>query len=108
MRAALLTPLLLSGLLASVSTLAQEAAPPAPAPESTPSASRHNQRIERIRHEDRGSKIDELRVGGETKTITVQPKLGNLPAYDVEPPQPGKAPAQDGTSGRRTWKALQF
>lgn len=109
MRAVFLTPLLLSGLLASAQ--AQEAAPapePTPATEAAVSGDRHNQRIERIQHEDRGNRIDELRVGGETKTITVQPKMGKLPAYDVAPAKPGKDPAQDGTNGRRTWKALQF
>ena len=53
-------------------------------------------RTERIQIEDAGARIDELRVGGETKTITVQPK-GRLPAYQVEP-----------TSGERSWKILGF
>jgi hypothetical protein len=44
----------------------------------------------------KGARIDELRIGGETKTITVQPK-GRLPAYQVEP-----------TSGERSWKILGF
>lgn len=66
---------------------------------------RSSQRIERIRHEDAGSRVDELRVGGETKHINVQPKVGNLPAYEV---QPGKVEDADGTNGRRVWRALQF
>ncbi|WPC68185.1 hypothetical protein SBP18_06655 [Rhodoferax ferrireducens] len=53
-------------------------------------------RTERIQIEDSGARIDELRVGGETKTISVQPK-GSLPAYQVEP-----------TSGERSWKILGF
>ena len=53
-------------------------------------------RTERIQIEDSGARIDELRVGGETKTITVQPK-GRLPSYQVEP-----------TSGERSWKILGF
>lgn len=53
-------------------------------------------RTERIHIEDTGSKIDELRIGGETKTIDVQPK-GGMPAYQVAP-----------TSGERTWKILGF
>ncbi len=53
-------------------------------------------RTERIQIEDAGTRIDELRVGGETKTITVQPK-GSMPAYQVQP-----------TSGERSWKILGF
>lgn len=53
-------------------------------------------RTERIRVEDKGSRIDELRIGGETKTIDVQPK-GGMPAYQVQP-----------VSGERTWKILGF
>ena len=53
-------------------------------------------RTERIHIEDAGSKIDELRIGGETKTIEVQPK-GGMPAYQIAP-----------TSGERSWKVLGF
>lgn len=53
-------------------------------------------RIERIQIEDGGARIDELKVGGETKTITVQPK-GGMPAYDVQP-----------VTGARSWKILGF
>lgn len=45
---------------------------------------RKNQKIERIRHEDSGSRIDELRVGGETQQITVTTR-SRLPAYEVRP-----------------------
>jgi hypothetical protein len=53
-------------------------------------------RIEHIRVEDAGARIDELRVGGETQSITVQPKDG-MPAYQVAP-----------KTGERTWKVLGF
>lgn len=53
-------------------------------------------RIERIQIEDGGARIDELRVGGETKSITVQPK-GGMPGYDVQP-----------LTGARSWKILGF
>ncbi|MBA3058565.1 MAG: hypothetical protein KJ614_04365 [Gammaproteobacteria bacterium] len=81
--------------------LAQSAAP-APSTATPPAAAASRaagaieQRTERIQIEDAGARIDELRVGGETKTITVQPK-GRLPAYQVEP-----------TSGERSWKILGF
>jgi hypothetical protein len=53
-------------------------------------------RTERLHHEDSGAKIDELRIGGETKTIDVTPK-GGMPAYQIQP-----------TTGARSWKILGF
>ena len=45
---------------------------------------RREPRVERIVVEDAGSRVDELRVGGQTQHITVQPKTGTpLPAYEV-------------------------
>ncbi len=59
---------------------------------------------ERIVVDDGGARINELRVGGETRSITVQPK-GGMPAYDVRPIS--GADTQN-TSGARTWKILGF
>lgn len=68
-----------------------------PQPTVAPTASRSvEKRIEHIQIEDAGARIDELRVGGETRNITVQPK-GRLPRYDVQP-----------VSGERSWKILDF
>lgn len=53
-------------------------------------------RIEHIHVEDAGARIDEVRVGGETQSITVQPKDG-MPTYQVAP-----------KTGERTWKVLGF
>lgn len=106
--------LLLTSLLLSAPVLAQDKGenspqPNAQAPEqltkSEQKGDKRNQRIERIRVEDGGSRVDELRVGGETKNITVQPKVGNLPSYEV---QPQNTEGSDGTNGRRVWRALQF
>ncbi len=70
------------------------------------------QKIERIRTEDSAVRIDELRVGGQTQSIDVQPK-GNAPAYQVSPEAGGNAnPAQRdapaSTKGVRSWKILNF
>jgi len=54
------------------------------------------QLIERIHVEDGGSRIDEVRFGGETRSISVAPK-GGLPVYDVQP-----------VTGARTWKVFGF
>lgn len=67
------------------------------APKSSPDVpAAVEKRTERIHIEDTGAKIDELRIGGETKSIDVKPK-GDMPAYQVAP-----------TSGERTWKVLGF
>ena len=63
------------------------------------------QRIEHIVLEDGGNRIEELRIGGETKSITVQPK-GGLPAYEVQPEN--NAASANTTSGNRVWKILGF
>jgi len=67
-----------------------------PSPAASTSPNPVERRIERIQVEDAGARIDELRVGGETKTITVQPK-GGMPVYDVQP-----------VTGARSWKILGF
>jgi hypothetical protein len=73
----------------------QTGAPALQTPASAAPAS-VEKRTERIHIEDTGARIDELRIGGETKTIDVKPK-GDMPAYQVAP-----------TSGERSWKILGF
>lgn len=98
MRSALFLTLALS---CTSSCWAQAPAPAQAAPNpQQPSTSNRpeavEKRTERIRVEDEGSRIDELRIGGETKSIDVQPK-GGMPAYQVQP-----------ASGERSWKILGF
>ena len=86
--------------------------PPTEAQGALP-AERPEQSIQRIRTEDAGSRIDEVRVGGQTQSITVQPKVGNdLPAYEVKPSNtvPGTAPSSSSgdTTGSRVWNVLKF
>ena len=95
---------------------AQTAAPaPAPAPDAPKAATseRPQKATERIRTEDAGSRIDEVRVGGETQSITVQPKTGtDVPAYEVRPSDNTKGSAtgttSGGTTGSRVWNVLKF
>ena len=73
---------------------------------------RKNQKIERIRIEDAGNRIDELRVGGQTQNITVQPKA-DVPAYEIQPDDLARSrPAQsrDGLAARkqRVWNVFNF
>ena len=67
--------------------------------------------IERIRTEDAGSRIDELRVGGETKQISVQPKT-TVPAYEVKPAEGARGTPpptiSNDTNGSRVWNFFKF
>ncbi len=96
MRSALLLTLsLLSASLCSAQAPAPAPSPSQPKPSTAPDGA-IEKRTERIQVEDGGARIDELRIGGETKSITVKPK-GGMPAYDVQP-----------ASGERSWKVLGF
>jgi len=92
------------------------ASPPASnaAPVSNPAGKapgRPDPSIERIRTQDAGSRIDELRVGGETQSLTVQP-AADMPAYEVRPmdaSRNGSGAASDkGSAGARFWNILKF
>ena len=114
----------LAVLLASAGWSSAQTAPPAaqaasaaPAAGSVQTgpvpAARGEQVIQRIRTEDAGSRIDEVRVGGQTQSITVQPKTGiNIPAYEVKPSDTanGAAPStsKGDTTGSRVWNVLKF
>lgn len=54
-----------------------------------------NQLIERILVEGNDTRVEELRVGGESRSITVTPN--RFPAYNVQP-----------KTGERTWKLFDF
>ncbi len=94
MRSALLFALTLS--CASLCWAQPAVTAPAPQLPASSSAGAIEKRTEHIHIEDAGSRIDELRVGGETRSIHVQPK-GDMPAYQVAP-----------ASGERSWKILGF
>lgn len=72
--------------------------PPAQSASATaaPTKQAPEQTTQHIVVEDASTRIDEVRVGSETKSITVKPK-SDMPAYDVAP-----------ASGERTWKVLGF
>jgi len=99
-----------TALIWAASVSAQTAtAQPAPA-EQAPLSASEGKAMERITHEDALSRIDELRVGGETRSIDVQPKNG-APAYEITPlPAADSATSagQGGSSGRSRWRILSF
>jgi hypothetical protein len=98
-------------LLAAVCALCASAAlaQPASLPAAPAPADAIEPRIERIRHEDALTRVDELRVAGQTRNITVQPKNG-APAYDVAPATGGEDPnaARNGSTGKSRWRLLDF
>lgn len=73
------------------------------------------QKAEHITHEDGGSRVDEVRVGGITRQIDVQTKSG-LPAYQVQPAtntqgtvtSAGERSGSQGSAGRASWRLLNF
>lgn len=74
---------------------------------------RRNQRIEHLVHEDAGSRIEETRYAGQTQSITVQPKTGDVPAYEVAPATPSRNRIADerqssSGGGQRFWNVFRF
>ena len=70
--------------------------------------------IQRTVIEDRGTRIDELRVRGQLQKVTVSPK-GGAPGYEVLTTDDGQSAGASGASGRslgsagkRVWKVLGF
>jgi len=101
-------------LLLCAAWLAVPAWAQAPAPQREPAGDpRQNQKIERIRHEDASNRIDEVRVGGQTQSISVQPK-GEAPGYEIQPTDMLRSRPGDhreglsGATGQRVWNVLKF
>ena len=93
--------------------VATQAAAPDPLQQDGPADPRRNQKIERIHVEDGGASIDELRVGGETRSITVQPKA-NVPQYEFQPTDLSRSRPADNRDGlsspssQRVWNLFKF
>lgn len=73
---------------------------------------RKNQKIERIRIEDAANRIEEVRVGGQTQSIAVQPKA-DVPAYEIQPSDLARNRPDQGRDGfserkQRVWNVLSF
>ncbi|MDP1781565.1 MAG: hypothetical protein Q8L18_06710 [Hydrogenophaga sp.] len=98
---------LLAGLVLASTAHAQT-----PPVEQPPQPVSPRDRIERITNEDALTRIDEVRVGGETKSIDVQPKNG-APAYQINPDSSGSTTGEvggkrTGNAGRSSWRILNF
>ena len=103
---------LLPALLAFMAVSAAAQKPPAEAPREALDP-RKNQKIEFIVIEDESNRINEVRVGGQTERITVQPK-GEMPAYEITPAHMSRSRPQDnrdglsGAHGKRVWNVFSF
>ena len=107
------TPRLLPALALLVAlNLASTAQAQTPPLEQPPQPISPRDRIERITNEDALTRIDEVRVGGETKSIEVSPKNG-APAYQINPDTSGPGANESGgkrtgNAGRSSWRILNF
>ena len=106
--------LLIAPLMAWTALAAQGVPPPPDVTRETATPKeRPNQKIERIHIEDDGATIDETRYGGQTQTITVQPKA-DVPEYEIQTPDMARtrpADHRDGmgsATGTRVWNVFKF
>ena len=108
--------------LAQIAAPVQPLAPPAVQPFSPPAVQplvaanppspATDQRLERIRIEDNGSMVEEIRYGGRSQSITVQPKAA-VPEYEIVPNDSARSrglarDALSGAPGQRVWNFLRF
>ena len=101
------TSLVLIALLSALPAYAQ-----APIERDGKPDPRKNQKIEHLHNEDAGNRIDEVRVGGQTQSVTVQPKSG-APAYELQPTDQARSRPGDGRDGfaerkQRVWNVFGF
>ena len=69
--------------------------------------------VDQIVHEDEGSRIEELRVRGETKRILVKTKGPLKGSYEILPDNAAKGVPQApngsrGVAGQRVWQVMTF
>ena len=105
-----------AALLCGPLARAQAPAPATPAAATAPAApaaQKGDQRIQHIHVEDSGSKVDEVRYGGHTQSVTVQPKGSQLPEYEVlsndgSRARPLTPECNNRPLGQRGWNVFKF
>jgi hypothetical protein len=70
-------------------------------------------KVERLVHEDEGTRIEELRVRGATQRIVVTPKVGTTRSYEIITGDGSRdlgegANTSRGAAGKRVWHVLTF
>ncbi len=110
-----LAPLWLLAVASAALAADPQPAPPRSSPDilrEAPRSAVSEPKIEQIVVEDDAVRIEELRVRGETRKVTVKQKHGPAPAYEVWAPETSRASAggseQNLTAGRRVWRVLDF
>ncbi len=88
--------------------------PTAPVATSDPASAAGEPAVRRTVIRDDGTVIEEVRIRGEVRSITVHPKKGSgLPDYEIVPETRGHDPHTNaagsrGASGQRVWSILKF
>jgi hypothetical protein len=60
--------------------------------------------VQRLVSEDDNVRVEELRVRGQTQSITVKSKIRGVAPYQIVPATAAKDPSQPGsTAGQRVW-----
>ena len=93
---------------------AQTTATPTPAPVAAVAPTEPGE--PNVKHtviEDNGSKIDELKVRGQTQHVVVTPKVGLTKPYEIIISPTGRDPFDGtggarGAAGKRVWNVLNF
>jgi hypothetical protein len=75
--------------------------------EDTASSSAEPQVLRSVTEDDQ-VRIEELRVRGQTRRLTVRPKVKGMDSYEITPPEPGRAPGEDPKAGQRVWWSFTF
>ena len=70
-------------------------------------------RVQQIVVEDDHTRVEELRVRGQTQKVTVQPKNSKAPAYEIIMGDGSRelspnASSTRGAAGQRVWRLLDF
>ena len=70
-------------------------------------------RIEHLVQEDRNARVDELRVRGEVKKVTVHSKIAPVPDYEILVGDASREPVAGpnglhGVIGQRVWQVAEF
>lgn len=67
--------------------------------------------VQHSKIEDEGSRVEELKIRGEVRRITVTPKIGTTVPYEVLPAEGSRDLSQSGSrgvAGQRVWQVLTF
>ncbi|MGC4075707.1 MAG: hypothetical protein QM702_01470 [Rubrivivax sp.] len=96
-------------LLAAATCAQAQTAPPPEAAASAPASRIPEPAVQRQVSEDDNVRIEELKVRGQTQSITVRSKLPGVKPYEIVPSSGARDPSQPGDlSGQRVWHMLSF